>query len=155
MGFFNPFSKRFCICNTSFLACHSLTHIIFYLPLRFFPYYPIHSNAEPDWILISLYQCAKEKRETAVYCCTPKETRIRVHKMELLQMCPGWKKLLFLFTIPYLMVGQVYKCWCQYSVTAGSDHCCKKPRSSNVTPSSLHQVSAAALEVFHLFQTII
>ena len=28
----------------------------------FFPYCPIHSDAGPDWVLFSLYQCAKEKR---------------------------------------------------------------------------------------------
>ena len=66
---------------------------------------------------------------------------------------PGWKKLLFLFTVMYLMTGQVCKRWCQYSLRASSECCCKELAAGMLhlapSPSLLLQ-----LELCHLFQTI-
>lgn len=139
------------------MSCLSQPHSHNFLPpCTFFHYYPIHSDIGPDWILIPAYQWVKEKKGTAVSISSSrKETRICVHKMKLLRIYPGWKKLLLFFTILSLVIGKVCKCWCQYSVRASSECCCTEPGSSDVTLSPLSQPSAAAPELCHQFQTIL
>lgn len=141
--------------NASFLVCRSLANVIFYLPLHFLPCCPIHSDHGPDWILVSLYWHQKEKRGCSILQARLRKLQSVYTKWSYFRYVQVERNCCFFSPSPISwLVRFRIKCWCHYSVTAGSEHGCKKPGSSDVTPSSFHLVSAAPPEVFHPFKTI-
>lgn len=147
-------SKRFCTCNS--ISCLSQPHSHNFLPSS--TLFPLLSY--PQWCgawlnsRLSVLTCKGKERG----CCI---LLVYLRKLESVytkwsySRCVQVERNRYFFSpshiswlVRFINVGV-------NSVTAGSEHRCRKPGSSDVIPSSLHQVSAAALEVFNLFQTII
>lgn len=135
------------------ISCLPQPHLCHFLPSALFPLlsHPQWDH-RPDRILISVL--IQEETQQCI-ASTPKETKIcRICEWSYsrcVQVERGWWKEIAMSISWLVRFTNSVNIWWQLSMSIAA----RSLAAAMLTPSSLHQVSAAALEVVLLFQNII